>query len=133
MRARAICVSNACCAFRETLSHYIRDRRWSGLFALWVTQSSLISAIDAYAADVGLAFQITDDILDVEGKAEQLGKTAGKDAASDKPTYISLFGLERSRALAAECIERALTTLSRVALTDGWLVPMANWILLRTS
>ena len=59
----------------------------------------------AYAAELGLAFQIVDDILDVEGSAGELGKTAGKDAAGAKPTYPALFGLERSRALAAECVD----------------------------
>ena len=54
--------------------------------------------------EVGLAFQIVDDILDVEGDAAALGKTAGKDAAAAKPTYPALFGLDRSRALAAECL-----------------------------
>ncbi|HMJ32816.1 MAG TPA: farnesyl diphosphate synthase, partial [Baekduia sp.] len=64
----------------------------------------LVAAIDKYAGEVGLAFQIVDDILDVEGDPASLGKTAGKDAASEKPTYPSLFGLDRSRALAAECL-----------------------------
>ena len=64
----------------------------------------LVAAIDRYAAEIGLAFQIVDDILDVEGDPASLGKTAGKDAAGAKPTYPALFGLERSRDLAAECL-----------------------------
>ena len=48
---------------------------------------AIVEAIDRYATDIGLAFQIVDDILDVEGDAAALGKTAGKDAAGDKPTY----------------------------------------------
>ena len=49
---------------------------------------------------MGLAFQVVDDILDVTADSATLGKTAGKDAAQDKPTYVSLLGLERSRAYA---------------------------------
>jgi geranylgeranyl pyrophosphate synthase len=92
-----------------------------------------ICAVDAYAAELGLAFQIVDDILDVEGEAAALGKTAGKDAASAKPTYPALFGLDRSRALAADCIRRANAALEGARLTDGWLAPIADWILHRKS
>jgi geranylgeranyl pyrophosphate synthase len=72
-----------------------------------------VDALDRYATELGLAFQIVDDLLDVEGEASQLGKTTGKDAAGDKPTYPSIFGLELSRALAAECIDRARQTIEQ--------------------
>ena len=92
-----------------------------------------VRAADRYAADLGLAFQIVDDILDVEGEAGQLGKTAGKDAAAAKPTYPALFGLDRSRTLAAECIARAHAALEEARLADGWLGAIADWILHRKS
>jgi geranylgeranyl diphosphate synthase type II len=92
-----------------------------------------VTAVDRFAAEVGLAFQIVDDILDVEGSAAELGKTAGKDAASTKPTYPALFGLERSRTLAAECLARAKETLRSAKLDDGWLVPIAEWVVSRRS
>ncbi len=92
-----------------------------------------LAAVDRYAADLGLAFQIVDDILDVEGEAGQLGKTAGKDAAGAKPTYPSLFGLDRSRTLADECVARARATLDAARLADGYLAPMADWVLHRRS
>ena len=92
-----------------------------------------IAAVDRFAADLGLAFQIVDDILDVEGEAGQLGKTAGKDAAGGKPTYPALFGVERSRTLAAECIARAHSTLEEAGLTEGWLPAIADWIGRRKS
>jgi geranylgeranyl diphosphate synthase type II len=92
-----------------------------------------VDALDRYAADLGLAFQIVDDLLDVEGEASQLGKTTGKDAAGDKPTYPSIFGLERSRALAAECIDRARQTIEQAGLADGWLLAIAEWILHRKN
>ena len=64
--------------------------------------------LDDFASDLGLAFQIRDDILDVEADAAVLGKTAGKDAAQDKSTYVSVLGLERSKAQIgrASCRER---------------------------
>ena len=88
-------------------------------------------AIDRYASDLGLAFQIVDDILDVEGSAAELGKTAGKDAAGAKPTYPALFGVDRSRAMAAKCVERADAVLRGAGLTGGWLGAIAEWVLAR--
>jgi geranylgeranyl diphosphate synthase, type II len=87
-----------------------------------------VQAVDRFAADLGLVFQIVDDILDVEGGSDELGKTAGKDAAADKPTYPSLFGLDASRALAAEGIARAERTLIDAGLTDNHLLDIADWV-----
>ncbi|HYC41865.1 MAG TPA: farnesyl diphosphate synthase [Noviherbaspirillum sp.] len=56
--------------------------------------------LDAYSAAIGLAFQVVDDVLDATADSATLGKTAGKDAADNKPTYVSILGLEESRALA---------------------------------
>jgi geranylgeranyl pyrophosphate synthase len=81
---------------------------------------------------VGLAFQIVDDILDVEGASTDLGKTAGKDAAAGKPTYPALYGLDASRRLAAECVERALAALDRAGLA-GHLPALAHWVVGRHS
>jgi geranylgeranyl diphosphate synthase type II len=92
-----------------------------------------IGAIHAYADEVGLAFQIVDDILDVEGDPASLGKTAGKDAASAKPTYPSLFGLDRSRALAADCLQRAHAALEHAGLADSLLSGIADWVVTRKS
>ena len=92
----------------------------------------LCRAVSEYASRVGLAFQIVDDILDVEGASADLGKTAGKDAAAGKPTYPSLYGLDRSRQLASECIEAALGALHHVGLS-GQLPALAHWVTGRHS
>jgi geranylgeranyl pyrophosphate synthase len=95
--------------------------------------AATVRAIDGYASDLGLAFQIVDDILDVEGNAEDLGKTTGKDAADAKPTYPALFGLERSRLLAAECVARAHQTIEDARLANGWLGSIADWAVSRRN
>ena len=91
-----------------------------------------VEAIDCYATDLGLVFQIVDDILDVEGASHELGKTAGKDAAANKPTYPSLFGIERSRVLASEGIARAERSLIDAGLAYEPLVQIARWVLARS-
>lgn len=75
------------------------------------------AALDRYAAAVGLAFQVVDDILDATADSATLGKTAGKDAAHDKPTYVSLLGLDASRALAEQLRADARDALA--PLGDG--------------
>jgi geranylgeranyl diphosphate synthase, type II len=92
-----------------------------------------VAAVDAYSTEVGLAFQIVDDILDVEGDPASLGKSAGKDAAASKPTYPALFGVERSRQLAAECLNRAQQALAGATLTTGWLGAIADWVVTRRN
>ncbi len=93
----------------------------------------LAATIDDYGREIGLAFQIVDDILDVEGAAGTLGKTAGKDEAAGKPTYPAFFGLDRARALAADCHTRAREALERAGLQDSRLAEIAGWILERKS
>jgi geranylgeranyl pyrophosphate synthase len=90
-------------------------------------------SLDRYAAEIGLAFQIIDDVLDVEAASATLGKTAGKDAAVGKPTYPSMFGLERSRQLADACLARAEQHLTAIGLQDSHLTGIARWIVTRQS
>jgi geranylgeranyl pyrophosphate synthase len=93
----------------------------------------LFAALDQYAVEIGLAFQIVDDILDEEGSAESLGKTAGKDRAAGKPTYPAFFGLDRSRELAAECHANAQRALEKAGLLDSRLADIARWIIERKT
>ena len=90
-------------------------------------------ALKAYAHDLGLAFQIVDDVLDVEGASAALGKTSGKDAADGKPTFPALFGLERSKQMAAETIARADAALDTARLRPSHLDAIARWIVQRRS
>ena len=71
-----------------------------------------LQALDRYASAVGLAFQVRDDILDVEGESAVIGKTAGKDAAAAKPTFPSIIGLDASRARLAELTDTALAAIA---------------------
>jgi farnesyl diphosphate synthase len=66
-----------------------------------------LEALGAYARAIGLAFQVVDDVLDATADSATLGKTAGKDAAANKPTYVSILGLEESRALAEQLRQQA--------------------------
>jgi farnesyl diphosphate synthase len=75
-------------------------------------------ALSVYGAAMGLAFQVVDDVLDVTADSAALGKTAGKDAAADKPTYVSLLGLERSQAYAQELLQQARDALASSGLQD---------------
>ena len=91
-----------------------------------------VAAVDRYATHLGLAFQIVDDILDVEGNAADLGKSAGKDADARKRTYPSVHGLDRSRVLAAEAAAAARGALASAGL-GGRLAEVADWVVARTS
>ena len=75
-------------------------------------------ALSNYGTALGLAFQVVDDILDVTADSQTLGKTAGKDAAQNKPTYVSVLGLDRSRRYAAELHDQALAALAQSGLAQ---------------
>jgi geranylgeranyl diphosphate synthase, type II len=93
----------------------------------------IVRAVEEYGTHLGLAFQIVDDILDVEGQDGELGKTAGKDAKAGKPTYPALHGIDASRTLAAEHVDRALAALSRAQVQPGRLGDIAAWVITRTN
>lgn len=95
--------------------------------------SAGLAALDQYAAAVGLAFQVVDDILDVTADTATLGKTAGKDAANDKPTYVSLLGLDAARELAAQLRTDAYEALAGFGARAGRLAELADLIVLRSN
>lgn len=92
-----------------------------------------VAAIDDASGEFGLAFQIVDDILDVEGVSADLGKTAGKDAASGKTTYPSMYGVETSRRMAQACLERAESRLAAAGVADPRLLGIGRWIVDRSN
>ena len=108
----------------------IRASAVSGAIMAGGTEAA-VEAIAEYAVHLGLAFQIVDDILDVEGATEDLGKTAGKDAAAGKPTYPALVGLEHSRQLAQQAFDDGLRALERVGIAPGRLHEIAGWVVTR--
>ena len=90
-----------------------------------------ISRLSNYAQNIGLAFQIIDDILDITATDEQLGKTAGKDLDAQKATYPSLWGLEKSRLKAQELIDSAIAQLSVYDAKADPLRAVAQYIVTR--
>lgn len=90
-----------------------------------------LARIDLYAKYVGLAFQVVDDVLDAEASTATLGKTAGKDAEQNKPTYVSALGVARSKQFAAELRERALEALADFGERGVRFRQLADFIVLR--
>ena len=92
-----------------------------------------LDSLTAYASAIGLAFQVVDDVLDATEGDEQLGKTAGKDAAADKATYVKIHGLDASRALAARLRADALGALAPLGPRGALLAELAGLIVDRRA
>jgi geranylgeranyl pyrophosphate synthase len=92
---------------------------------------SVRSALDQYGRDLGLAFQIQDDLLDVEGDANVLGKATGADSKRGKPTYPAVLGVEEARNRMHELHARALRSLDILGANAAPLVSVSDWLVLR--
>jgi farnesyl diphosphate synthase len=127
---------------RLTLDELERMHRMKtgALLAASVTMGAAAAGADAaamavvgtYGRALGLAFQIVDDVLDVEGTAATLGKTAGKDARENKPTYVSLLGLAAAKARAAQLQREALAALGPLGARARRLRELADYIVGRS-
>lgn len=92
-----------------------------------------VQAVDAFGRHIGLAFQVIDDVLDVVADSQVLGKTAGKDAANDKPTYVALLGLEEAKAYAQSLHDQAMVALDTSGLSETRaLRALAQQVVVRT-
>lgn len=87
--------------------------------------------LDHFAKCIGLAYQVVDDVLDAEASTATLGKTAGKDAEQNKPTYVSVLGLAEAKSLAQTLREDAVTALENLGPAAGRLRALADLIVLR--
>ena len=102
--------------------------------ACGTTDATAWQALSDFGDAIGLAFQVVDDILDVTQESETLGKTAGKDADNNKPTYVTVLGLDAARRHAAQLRDTALAALARSGLTQAaWLSLLADKIVERDS
>jgi geranylgeranyl diphosphate synthase type II len=118
---------------------YIHERKTSALLCCSVrlggmsanASAAQLRALTDFGYNVGLAFQIIDDILDVTQTSEQLGKTAGKDTAAQKATYPSIVGMEKSQAIAAQLTDRAFRALDFFKGKATALAALAEYLLKR--
>ena len=95
--------------------------------------ANALHALEIYGGAIGLAFQVVDDILDVTSDSATLGKTAGKDADNDKPTYVSLMGLQGSQQYAKRLLDQAMSALDQSGLKNtAALEALANTVVNRT-
>jgi geranylgeranyl pyrophosphate synthase len=92
-----------------------------------------VDALTRYGEDIGLAFQIADDVLDATGTSEELGKTAGRDAQLAKSTYVSVMGVDAARSEAERLARRAVEHLDAAGVPSGALGALAGYIVTRSS
>ena len=104
-----------------------------GALCAGVRDADILDRLDEYARCIGLAFQIHDDVLDVEGETETLGKKQGADTALDKPTYPAILGLEASKAHARALHERASERLAPFGRDADFLCALSEFIVSRAS
>ena len=104
-----------------------------GATAAGLTDGPKLDALRKFGADIGLAFQIQDDILDVEGETAVIGKSAGADIARNKPTYPSTIGLEASRRKAQDLCDGAIAALAPIGAASDALAGLARYVVNRAQ
>jgi farnesyl diphosphate synthase len=118
---------------RRKTGALIRGSVLLGALGAGVNGGPEFAGVERFGAEIGLAFQIQDDILDVEGDPAVLGKSTGADAAHAKPTYPSTVGLERARLRARELRDTAIGALAPLGDRGAALIQLANFIVNRAS
>lgn len=121
----------------EEVLRYIHGRKTAAMIKASVMSGAIligvneddIGALATYGDCIGLVFQVVDDILDVTGDPEKVGKTLGKDSEADKQTFAGLYGIKKSRQIAAEKTQQAINALARFGDCADNLVALA--VLLR--
>ena len=104
-----------------------------GALASGCEDKALLDALDRYGHSIGLAFQIRDDILDIEGDSAMIGKTAGKDAADEKPTYPGILGMTEARIQLRHFTDAAIAAISPLDAPAGDLIAIARYVAERDS
>jgi geranylgeranyl diphosphate synthase type II len=126
---------------KEERLHYIHSSKTGALIKASVRMGGMfaeasdeqLDSLTEYGRAIGTAFQIVDDILDIEGTSESLGKTPGKDAEQQKATFPALYGLGRSKELAREQLAAALTAVDSFGESGQWLRGIAERIVNRSA
>lgn len=125
----------------EGLLHYIHHHKTGALIIASARMGAILggaderqlAALTQYAQQLGLAFQITDDILDVVGDEEKIGKPVGSDEKNQKATFPALFGLDQSRVMAQEAVDQAIFALGPLGARAETLIELAHYLLGRES
>ena len=118
---------------------YMHNNKTGKLITASVRCGAIISGVSQdylerftkYSQNIGLAFQITDDILDIVSSSDLIGKTAGKDLIQNKNTFPSMYGIEKSRKIAEEKVEEAQEIIKSMDIDYQWLIKIAKFLLLR--
>ena len=125
--------------FDEVTLNYIHRHKTGALYKVSVRAGAILAgareeqlaALTGYAENLGLAFQIKDDILDIEGDENKIGKPVGSDTKNNKATYPALFGLNKSRVKARQAAERALAALESFGAEAEFLRAMVDFVIER--
>ncbi len=125
--------------FDESILNYIHENKTAALFKAAIKTGALMSCadkekttlLDLYAKYLGLAFQITDDILDIEGEKDKIGKDVGSDEKNSKLTFPSMYGLEKSRSMAKENLNKAMKCLDVFGDKAVILKELARYVIIR--
>ena len=125
----------------KKLLEYMHENKTGKLITAAVKCGAILSAacdeylkkFIQYANNIGIVFQITDDIIDLESSDEIAGKTIGKDTIQKKNTFPSIYGISKSKKIASEKIEEAIEIVKNMNIKSDWLIKISKFLLLRKN